>query len=94
MKLKENTGYKVFLVVNTIIMILISVATLFPFVYLVAQSLSSEKEIISGNVTLIPKGFNLKTYIYVITEGEFIKYYKNTILYTVVGTLRCTSAAA
>ncbi len=86
MKLKENTGYKVFLVVNTIIMILISVATLFPFVYLVAQSLSSEKEIISGNVTLIPKGFNLKTYIYVITEGEFIKYYKNTILYTVVGT--------
>ena len=86
MKLKENTGYKVFLVVNTIIMILISVATLFPFVYLVAQSLSSEKEIIAGNVTLIPKGVNLKTYIYVITEGEFIKYYKNTILYTVVGT--------
>ena len=86
MKLKENTGYKVFLVVNTIIMILISVATLFPFVYLVAQSLSSEKEIIAGNVTLIPKGINLKTYIYVITQGEFIKYYKNTILYTVVGT--------
>ena len=86
MKLKENTGYKVFLVVNTIIMILISVATLFPFVYLVAQSLSSEKEIIAGNVTLIPKGVNLKTYIYVITQGEFIKYYKNTILYTVVGT--------
>jgi len=86
MKLKENTGYKVFLVVNTIIMILISMATLFPFVYLVAQSLSSEKEIIAGNVTLIPKGVNLKTYIYVITEGEFIKYYKNTILYTVVGT--------
>ena len=86
MKLKENTGYKVFLVVNTIIMSLISVATLFPFVYLVAQSLSSEKEIIAGNVTLIPKGINLKTYIYVITQGEFIKYYKNTILYTVVGT--------
>ena len=86
MKLKENTGYKVFLVVNPIIMILISVATLFPFVDLVAQSLSSEKEIIAGNVTLIPKGINLKTYIYVITEGEFIKYYKNTILYTVVGT--------
>ena len=86
MKLKENTGYKVFLVVNTIIMILISMATLFPFVYLVAQSLSSEKEIIAGNVTLIPKGINLKTYIYVITQGEFIKYYKNTILYTIVGT--------
>jgi putative aldouronate transport system permease protein len=87
MKLKENRGYKVFLVVNTIIMILISVATLFPFLYLVSQSLSSEKEIISGNVGLIPKGLNLRTYIYVLTHGDFLKYYGNTVLYTFVGTL-------
>lgn len=87
MKLKENTGYKVFLVVNTIIMILVSVATLFPFLYLVSQSLSSEKEIISGNVGLIPKGLNLRTYIYVLTHGDFLKYYGNTVLYTFIGTL-------
>ena len=87
MKLKENRGYKVFLVVNTIIMILVSVATLFPFLYLVSQSLSSEKEIISGNVGLIPKGLNLRTYIYVLTHGDFLKYYGNTVLYTFIGTL-------
>lgn len=87
MKIKENTGYKVFLVVNTIIMILISVATLYPFLYLVAQSFSSEKAIIEGHVSLIPKGFNLKTYYYVLSKGDFLKYYKNTIIYTAVGTV-------
>lgn len=87
MKIKENTGYKVFLVVNTIIMILISVATLYPFLYLVSQSFSSEKAIIEGHVSLIPKGFNLKTYAYVLKTGDFLKFYKNTIIYTAVGTI-------
>lgn len=86
MKVKENKGYKIFLVVNTIIMILISAATLFPFLYLVAQSLSSESAILEGKVGLIPRGFNLNTYKAVITQGDFLKFYKNTLIYTVVGT--------
>lgn len=86
MKVKENKGYKIFLVVNTIIMILISAATLFPFLYLVAQSLSSESAILEGKVGLIPRGFNLNTYKVVITQGDFLKFYKNTLIYTVVGT--------
>ena len=86
MKVKENTGYKIFLVVNTIIMILISAATLFPFLYLVAQSLSSESAIMEGKVGLIPRGFNLNTYKVVITQGDFLKFYKNTLIYTAVGT--------
>lgn len=87
MKIKENTGYKVFLVCNTIIMILISVATLYPFLYLVSQSFSSEKAIIEGHVSLIPKGFNLKTYSYVLKTGDFLNFYKNTVVYTFIGTL-------
>ncbi|MBO4927329.1 MAG: carbohydrate ABC transporter permease [Clostridiales bacterium] len=87
MKIKENTGYKVFLVVNTIIMILISAATLYPFLYLVSQSFSSEKAIISGHVGLIPKEFNIKTYVYVLTKGDFLKFYKNTVIYAFVGTI-------
>ncbi len=87
MKIKENTGYKVFLVCNTILMILISIATLYPFLYLVSQSFSSEKAIIQGHVSLIPKGFNLKTYAYVLKTGDFLKFYKNTIVYTLIGTV-------
>ena len=86
MKVKENKGYKIFLVVNTIIMILISAATLFPFLYLVAQSLSSESAILEGKVGLIPRGFNLNTNKVVLTQGGFLKFYKNTVIYTLVGT--------
>ena len=88
-KIKESTGYKVFTVFNTIIMILVSFATLYPFLYLVSQSFSSEQAIIAGHTSLIPEGFNINTYIYVITryDCEFLKYYLNTIIYTVVGTV-------
>lgn len=42
MKIKMSKGYRVFQVVNTIIMILVVFVTLYPFVWLVAQSFSSD----------------------------------------------------
>lgn len=86
-KIKESVGYKVFLVFNTILMALIAAATLYPFLYLVSQSFSSEEAIIAGHVSIIPKGFNLDTYIYVLSKGDFLGYYKNTIIYSVLGTV-------
>ena len=87
LKVRENTGYKVFLVFNTIIMVLVSVATLYPFLDLVAQSFSSEKALTAGYNGIIPKGFNIDTYKAVLTQGDFLNYYKNTIIYAIVGTL-------
>lgn len=84
---RESRGYRIFQVCNTIIMIIIGAATLYPFLYLVAQSFSSEKEIIQGNVDLIPKGFNITTYKSVIEKGDFQRYYLNTLIYTVIGTV-------
>ena len=86
MKIKENRGYKIFLIVNGIIMVLVVIATLFPFLYLLAQSFSSEKAIMSGEVGIIPKGFNFDTYKYVLSAGDFQKFYLNTVIYTLVGT--------
>lgn len=88
-KIKESSGYKAFTVFNTIIMILVSFATLYPFLYLISQSFTSEQAIIAGHTSLIPEGFNIDTYIYVITryDCEFLRYYLNTIIYTLVGTV-------
>ena len=38
MKIKESASYRVFKVFNAIILTLISVAMLYPFLYLIAQS--------------------------------------------------------
>ncbi len=85
--IKVSKSYRVFQVANTIFMILISAITLYPFLYLVAQSFSSESAIVQGLVKLWPVEFNVTTYISVITKGDFIRYYGNTIWYSVVGTL-------
>ena len=88
-KIKDSTGYRVFTVFNTIIMILVAVATLYPFLYLVAQSFTSTQAIIEGYTGIVPKGFNVDTYAYVLTRNdhEFLRYYLNTIIYTVIGTV-------
>lgn len=87
MKIKESGGYRVFKVFNAIILTLISAAMLYPFLYLVAQSFSSTQAIVAGQVGLIPKDFNISTYKYVITDGKFIPYYGNTIVYSIIGTV-------
>lgn len=86
-KRKVSAGYKTFTVFNTILMILISAATLYPFLYLVAQSFSSQRAISQGLVNIIPVDFNITTYISVIEKGDFQRFYLNTLIYTVVGTV-------
>ena len=87
MKIKESGSYRVFKVFNAIILTLISVAMLYPFLYLFAQSFSSTQAIVAVQVGLIPKDFNISTYKYVITDGKFIPYYGNTIVYSIIGTV-------
>ncbi len=84
---KESVGYRVFVVFNNILMLMISLATLYPFIYLVAQSFSSEAAIIQNKVSIIPVGFNITTYISVLSKGDFLNYYKNTIVYAIIGTV-------
>ena len=86
-KVKESTGYIVFKWINTVIMILVCMVTLYPFLYLVAQSFSSEEAITLGKVNLLPIGFNIETYKSVFAKGEFMHSYKNTVIYSVLGTI-------
>ena len=84
--MKPTKGYRAFQVINTIIMIFVIFITLYPFVYLVAQSFSSDAAASAGKVTFYPIGFNVNTYKYILRDNQFFRYYGNTIFYTVVGT--------
>lgn len=84
---RESVGYRVFQVFNVILMIVISLVTLYPFLYLVAQSFSSEQAIIKGLVTIFPVEFNITTYVSVLEKGDFQRFYLNTLIYTVIGTV-------
>jgi putative aldouronate transport system permease protein len=83
---RETSRYRIFQIFNAIIMIIVCVFTLYPFLYLVAQSFSSEQAIIQGKVSIIPVDFNITTYISVLKKGDFARYYLNTVIYSVTGT--------
>lgn len=85
--MKESKQYKIFKVFNVFILLVIIFCTLYPFINVVAQSFSSESYINSGQVNLLPKGFNVETYQKVMSDTMFWINYKNTVVYTVVGTL-------
>lgn len=83
----QTRAYKVFRVVNVIILILVVAAVLLPFLNVVAQSFSGEKYIDAGQVSLWPRGINLTTYEHVMKDPLFWNNYRNTIIYTTVATL-------
>ena len=85
-KIRTSRGYRVFQVVNALILTGVVVVTLYPFVNIVAQSLSSESAITAGHVNVVPHGFNLTTYKSVMSDSAFWTNYRNTVVYTVVAT--------
>ncbi len=85
--MKESKQYKIFKVFNVSILLLIVFCTLYPFLNVIAQSFSSESYINAGKVTLYPRGFNIETYKTIANDNMFWINYKNTIVYTVVGTV-------
>lgn len=85
-KIKDSTSYRVFTVVNTVLLLLMCAVMLYPFIMLLAQSFSSAGAINAGKVNLFPVDFNLDTYRAVANNGSFWRSYGNTVVYTVIGT--------
>jgi putative aldouronate transport system permease protein len=83
----DSRGYRIFRVVNTIVLLGVVVVTLYPFLNIVARSLSEEAYIIAGKVTIVPRGFDLTAYKLLMSDAMFWTNYRNTVVYTVVATL-------
>jgi putative aldouronate transport system permease protein len=84
-------------IVNTLILVCVAIATIYPLVYITAISLSDTSSVIQGKVFLWPKGFNFDAYKQVLLDNKIPRAYLNTIYYTVLGTfinLLFTSIAA
>jgi putative aldouronate transport system permease protein len=68
-------------------MILVVVVTLLPVLNVIAKSFSETKYITQNAVLFWPKGFTVNTYKVVTSDSIFWIDYRNTVIYTVVGTL-------
>jgi putative aldouronate transport system permease protein len=86
-KIKEPMGDRVFLSVVYIMLAIVVLAMLYPFAYVVSVSISNPAEVIAGKVSFFPKGFDLGAFMTMINHPIFFTAYKNTIVYTALGTL-------
>ncbi|MFB5678173.1 carbohydrate ABC transporter permease [Paenibacillus terreus] len=80
-----------------LILFLIAAAALYPFIYMIAVSLSGTVPVLKGEVYFWPKEFTWNTYAAVFDNPAIGRAYLNTILYTVLGTaisLLVTAAGA
>jgi putative aldouronate transport system permease protein len=70
-----------------LVMIFVLLCCVVPFLYIIAMSFSSSRAILNNRVTLWPIGFNTEAYRQVFAYPNFFRAYRNTLLYTSLGTL-------
>jgi len=78
------------IVFDTIIFILclfIFLLVAYPLYFVIIASVSDSTLVSTGQVTLYPKGFSLFGYKEIFNDSRIWVGYKNTIIYTVLGTL-------
>ncbi|WFE40860.1 carbohydrate ABC transporter permease [Micromonospora sp. WMMD998] len=84
---RPTRGYRIFQAVNAVVLTAVVVVTVYPFLTIVARSLSDNAYIVAGEVNLVPRGFNLTAYRVVMSDPTFWISYRNTVFYTVVATI-------
>ncbi|GAA4831048.1 carbohydrate ABC transporter permease [Paenibacillus vulneris] len=70
-----------------ILLLICGLITLLPLVNVLSKALSEESAVISGQVGLIPVGFQLETMKYVVSSAQFLHSISVSLFITIVGTL-------
>jgi len=71
---------------NYVLLALAAYATIFPFINIIAVSLSSSRAINAAEVFMWPVDFNISAYQSLLKDGQLVIAMRNTVLITVVGT--------
>jgi len=81
--MKYSISERIFIWINTILLVIFAFICLFPFLHVVAKSFSSNEAITSGNVYMFPVGFQLQSYLRIFKTSQMITSMKFTIFLTV-----------
>ena len=82
-----STRDRLFGAVNWVLLGLFAASTAYPFIYILAVSLSSGAAVTANRVFLFPVDVTIAAFGRVVTDELFWRSYANTLFYTVFGTI-------
>ena len=85
-KIRLSRADQVFDAVNYVILTLCLLVVAYPLYFIVIASVSDPTAVYAGRVVLWPASFTLEGYRRILDYASFFTGYRNTILYTLVGT--------
>jgi multiple sugar transport system permease protein/putative aldouronate transport system permease protein len=91
-RVKTSPEDKVLYTLNYIFLSIIFVIIVYPLVYMISSSFSSGRAVATGRVFFLPVEPTLDGYRVISTYRSIITGYKNSILYTAIGTVYCVLA--
>lgn len=80
-------------IINVFLLTVLMIAMIYPFIYVFSVSVSDQSKIAEGAVKLYPVGFNLEAYKTIFRTNDIIQAYKNSVIYTFLGSLFATLVA-
>lgn len=88
-KVRKSTGDRIVDVIIYAALGLIALSTVLPFLYVVAGSFATEKELTEKAFFIIPTQVSLNAYQYAIRTANILRGLKNSIILTIMGTVMC-----
>ena len=86
-KIKRSPGDQAVQVIIYIIIGLFAIIMVLPFLYVIAGSFATERELTERAFFIIPREFSLNAYKYIIKSGDILRGLKNSVIVTICGTI-------
>ncbi len=83
----KGKGDTYFNIINNCILTIILIVTIYPLYFILIASISDPQAVNEGRVILLPQMITLEGYQLIFNNAKIWIGYRNTIMYTVVGTL-------
>lgn len=88
-KVRKSTGDRIVDVIIYVVLGLIALSTVLPFLYVLAGSFATEKELTEKAFFIIPTVWSKNAYRYAIETANILRGLRNSILLTILGTFCC-----
>ncbi len=85
--IKNSKGDRLFLFIVYAAVTLVVLMCAYPLYLTIIASISDPYDVYSGKVNFLPSGFSVESYKLVFTNSAIWRGYRNSIFYTVVGTI-------